>query len=108
MSSKAAAGNLQESQLPLPPRVLHADQLDPFQRVKAPQASVLSLTDEVTETWALDDGPPGEVEGCIYSKRSGFSKSPLWKQMTKGPRGNTEAGGMRVPSGDAPKWHLGS
>ena len=45
MSSKAAAGNLQEPQLPLPPPSLHADQLDPFQRVKAPQASVLSLMD---------------------------------------------------------------
>ena len=45
VSSKAAAGNLQEPQLPLPPASLHADQLDPFQRVKAPQASVLSLMD---------------------------------------------------------------
>ena len=38
----------------------------------------------------------------------GFPRVHSWKQMTKGPRGNTEAGGVRVLSGDAPERHLGS
>lgn len=60
---------------------------------------------EVIETWVLDDGPLG---GAFILREVGFPRVHSWKQMTKSPRGNTEAGAVRVLNRDAPERHLGS
>lgn len=57
--------------------------LIPFRGLRLPRPLCSASRMEVMETWVLDDGPLGGVEGCIHSKRSGFPQSPLLEANDK-------------------------